>query len=503
MSIWFAAWALAAIVEITLYRLAKYPVFRHTVLRLLGASVVGAMMVCVDFMLLHRTGNYWLIPMVILPYRLLNLVRYARFRLEMRRLRSVSQKASGWLIVGQTLLAFFAWVLQGLGLETSLIVFSVVQLLVVGALLYVTTRTWHYALPKSLKASYTDSELPSLSVLIPARDETTALEACLRSLIANDYPKLEIIVLDDCSLDRRTPEIIKGFARDGVRFVQGKIPPDTWIAKNFAYAELLAEASGEVILYCGVDTTFEPSSLRMLIENMEAGGKEMLSVLPTRPETTERSLSILQTMRYYWELCLPRRVFKRPPVLSSCWLIRREALTKYGGFDGVSQSVSPEAHFARRAVVRNGYAFIRTHAELQVHSNKTSSEQFETAVRLRYPQLHRRLELVAAASLFELFFFIGPFAGLAACYWLPTQTSLLMLWVCSVLAIQFMYNLIAGQTKLNHSAIAFLVAPFGFAADIAMLHISLLRYEFGTVNWKGRNVCIPVMRVETRLPRIN
>src|ERR1700722_1166058 len=61
--------------------------------------------------------------------------------------------------------------------------------------------------PKVAEEYMGGSKLPSLSVAIPARNETQDLEDCLRSLIASDYPKLEILVLDDSSQEKRTPEI--------------------------------------------------------------------------------------------------------------------------------------------------------------------------------------------------------------------------------------------------------------------------------------------------------
>ena len=109
---------------------------------------------------------------------------------------------------------------------------------------------------------------------------------------------------------------------------------------------------------------------------------------------------------------------------------------------------------------------------------------------------------MAATTLFELTFFLGPFIGLPLSFLLPHTGGYLALWFGSVLAVEVMYYLISVQTKLNSPLVAFLTAPFGFAADIVMLHISMLRYEFGTVNWKGRNVCIPVMRVEPSLPKL-
>src|SRR5690606_10627587 len=84
---------------------------------------------------------------------------------------------------------------------------------ILGLLIYHLRKTRHI----TNRTHYSDKELPTVSVCIPARNETNALEDCLRSMLANDYPKLEILVLDDCSQDR-TAEVIKSFAHAGVRF---------------------------------------------------------------------------------------------------------------------------------------------------------------------------------------------------------------------------------------------------------------------------------------------
>jgi len=54
-------------------------------------------------------------------------------------------------------------------------------------------------------------EKPLVSVLVPARNEEHNIQKCLRSLFAQDYPRLEILVWDDCSTDRtREPHHLQG-----------------------------------------------------------------------------------------------------------------------------------------------------------------------------------------------------------------------------------------------------------------------------------------------------
>jgi hypothetical protein len=210
---------------------------------------------------------------------------------------------------------------------------------------------------------------------------------------------------------------------------------------------------------------------------------------------------MLQAMRYYWETALPRRLFKRPPVLSTCWLIRREALERMGRFDAISRSVVPESSLARRAVTTDAYSFIRSDDSLGVCSNKSAQEQYGTTLRVRYPQLHRRLELVALTAFFELTFLLGPLVGLCLAGHLSHALAYGAIWTVALVCLFVTYGLVAVGARLTNLWLGWLLMPVAFLVDIAMLHVSMWQYEFATVPWKGRNVCIPVMQVEPHLPK--
>jgi hypothetical protein len=171
-------------------------------------------------------------------YRSINLYRIVKQRLQVDFAYNSAKRATLWLIFGQLLVFCLGDYAHhsSLSFKTWLDLLAVCELLALSVLL--TTLKSNIQSIKYSSASnkpLPKDELPSLSVLIPARNETTQLETCLTSLLASTYPKLEIIVLDDCSQDKRTPEIIRSFAQSGIRFIAGEIPSDTWLAKNFAY----------------------------------------------------------------------------------------------------------------------------------------------------------------------------------------------------------------------------------------------------------------------------
>lgn len=494
-------WVLTAVAEGMLY--ADRPVVTLRLRRWLLRAALGVGLV-VTVLLVVADWRIWLVPAVLELYRLVNGARFLRQRLSLPRLNSVALRAHYWLATLQAVAAVASWLIVELdGGAVALAAMAVLQLVGTLVLLRSSLHTWRHTQPVTRAEPLADRELPALSVLVPARNETDALQRCLEQLVASDYPKLEIIVFDDSSANRRTPEIIRGFAHSGVRFIPGKESMGArWLAKNSAYEQLRQEASGELLLFCGVDALFQPQSLRRLVEVLEYRQKDMLSVLPEKDPSVRRSISLLQPMRYYWELCLPRRFFKRPPVLSTCWLIRKIALERAGSFAAVSRSVTPEAYFARQSVVTDGYSFIRSDSGLGIYSAKPVSEQYDTSVRMRYPQLHRRLELVAVMSLLELVALVGPVVGLMLSGLLPRPVAYAFIWAVCTGCLLATYYLAAVSTGLNNPLLAWLQMPFAFAYDIVMLHISLYKYEFSHVEWKGRDVVPQVMQVIPHLPKL-
>src|SRR5438034_9475292 len=108
---------------------------------------------------------------------------------------------------------------------------------------------------------------PTISVIVPARDEEASLGACLESLVAQTGVSFEIIVVDDGSTDR-TREIAQSFA--GVRVVDAEPLPAGWSGKNNAMLSGAKEALGQWLLFTDADTVHLRGSLaRSLAEAIQ------------------------------------------------------------------------------------------------------------------------------------------------------------------------------------------------------------------------------------------
>jgi glycosyltransferase involved in cell wall biosynthesis len=438
-------------------------------------------------------------------YRAVNLLRIIKDRADEKYLYRKVTNTGAYLITAQGIIIGSWMITQYYHLTSAHFwtLFSLIQLAAVVVAVASTERHLRTTRPPTDVANYTDSELPTLTVAIPARNETEDLESCLSSLIASDYPKLEIIVLDDCSQNARTPEIIRSFAHDGVRFLAGTDTKEKWLAKNQAYQQLLDAANGDLILFAGVDSRYEPQSLRRLVGAMLHKNKTMMSIIPKNlvlPAAQQDESILLQPARYVWELSLPRKMFNRPAVLSTSWIINKKTLENAGGFAAVSRSIVPESYFARVSAVQDGYSFMQSNEYIGITSGKAAPDQFNTAVRTRYPQLHRRPELVLAMTLCEVFGFILPFLFLIAHLlsdWFVPGTFISFM---TCLLILYFYGRVVALTYRKFLLRGFVAAPFAAIMDVVVLNYSMAKYEFAEVIWKGRNVCIPVMHVVPHLP---
>lgn len=131
------------------------------------------------------------------------------------------------------------------------------------------------------------TDLPSLSVLIPARNEASGIAATLQHALANQYPgQWEVLVLDDHSEDE-TAEIVSQLAQDHPELKLHRSPklPEGWNGKQHACWNLAGLAEHELLLFLDADVHLQPDALqRLVLEWQRCNGENELALLSGFPQ---------------------------------------------------------------------------------------------------------------------------------------------------------------------------------------------------------------------------
>ena len=163
----------------------------------------------------------------------------------------------------------------------------------------------------------------------------------------------------------------------------------------------------------------------------------------------------------------------------------------------------PEAYFAHQLIAQDQYSFLRSDALLGVTTVKSVPEQRATAVRMRYPQFHRRPEQVFATALLEVAFLFSPFVLAIGGFWWHIGSFTQIFAALGAILLILSHSLMTRATNVSTAWASVLGFPAMIIYDVGLLHYSMWRYEFSEVEWKGRNVCVPAMHVVPHLPKID
>lgn len=367
--------------------------------------------------------------------------------------------------------------------------FDLLSMLFAGCLVIISgaflERLWFARRHFRLHQTYDDyldfDELPTVSVCIPARNENQAIEACVERVLASDYPKMEVIVLDDDSVDN-TSELVKQFAQRGVRFIKGEKLPRGWVGKNHAMAQLTEQAAGSYIIFMGVDTIIGERDLEVMIRYALDKNLAMLSVMPKRNRICPNVF--FGTLRFFWELILHSRNF--PATSTSIWLVKVDELEQYGDFWGHHRAtVRPESALASYFYGKHRYRFLVAGPYLNITHEKDWKSQLMTSVRTSGPVFDKSIWLKTNV-LVVLMIIVNGAVICASNFFL---SSLWWVKVINLLGLVAISLLSVCYTKISWARgwiLGLVNWPWVFLQELWLLIFSILYNKFQIVSWKGR-----------------
>jgi glycosyltransferase involved in cell wall biosynthesis len=212
-----------------------------------------------------------------------------------------------------------------------------------------------------------ESDGPDLTVIVPARDEEAAIEACLRSLIASSGLRLQIIAVDDRSTDRtgqRMDAIAAEARAEDSPHLFGVVHitdlPERWLGKPHALAIGADRATAPWILFTDGDVLFGPRALELALREATALSADHMVLAPTlifRSAGERAVLGTMQAMAMWmlrlWKVADPRA--KDSFGAGAFNLIRRETYHAVGGFEALRLEILEDVFLGMR-VKRAGFA---------------------------------------------------------------------------------------------------------------------------------------------------
>jgi len=135
-------------------------------------------------------------------------------------------------------------------------------LLFIAALIIIYWIHNQYHLDIIIEIKPAPTAAPLISICIPARNEENNIRNSVESALGQDYPNIEVIVLDDRSTDSTLTQLAEIAARDSRLVpINGTDLPAGWAGKPFALFQASAAARGEWLCFVDADTFLAPQAI--------------------------------------------------------------------------------------------------------------------------------------------------------------------------------------------------------------------------------------------------
>ncbi|MFP3951998.1 MAG: glycosyltransferase [Candidatus Bathyarchaeia archaeon] len=235
-------------------------------------------------------------------------------------------------IISVILPIFYGWLTLYLG-KLSLVT------AILATALTVEFFTNFLAFPLSIYHKHLEMELigkevdhwPTVSIIVPAYNEEKVIDRCLEALIEVDYPRKDIIVVDDGSTDG-TLQVARGYLDEGIKVFHR----DKSGGKSAALNMGILFAKGEIVVTCDADSMICRRALRTVVKHFE--DPEISAVAGNVKVLNRKNLATrCQALEYIINENIYRRIFDVfgvvPVVPGPLAAFRKSVLEEVGRYD--------------------------------------------------------------------------------------------------------------------------------------------------------------------------
>ncbi len=341
-----------------------------------------------------------------------------------------------------------------------------------------------------------------VSVCVPARDEESNIEACVRAALASDHDSVEVLVYDDESTDR-TPEILARLAdEDGRVRVVPRVPlPAGWNGKQHACHRMSQAARGSWMLFTDADVRLEPDAVRLALAFARRTDSELVSTFPRQIVGSLGELLLVPMMFFVLLSYLPfarMRTSRSPEASAGCGqflLARSDAYRETGGHSSFKDSMH-DGIMMPRAFRRRGFRtdlFDGTRV-CSVRMYRGWRETWRGFAKNAFEGLGS-VVLLSVISVMHLVGHVLPWVMLPVLL-ITRSDDAALAWVVTAVAAGSVERVLLA-VRFRHSVVLAVIHPVTILAMTAVQWWSCVLHLRGERSWRGRTAGGPVIQDES------
>jgi cellulose synthase/poly-beta-1,6-N-acetylglucosamine synthase-like glycosyltransferase len=331
----------------------------------------------------------------------------------------------------------------------------------------------------------TPAAWPRVSVVFAARNEAATLLHAVPTMLALDYPDMEVIAVNDRSEDR-TGDLLEQLAAANPRLKVVHVTelPEGWLGKNHALAEGSTHATGDWILFTDADVHFSPGTLQRAVAYARAQTLDHLSAVPALVEHGHRYGACINAFSLAFTLAgRPWRIpDPRSPAFGGIGafnLVRTSTYRKLGGH--VPIHLRPDDDIKLGKLMKSGgfSELVLGHGAISVSWYESVREMIHGLTKNAFAAADYRWWAAPASTLALVVGIWWPFVALGV----ATGPA----WWCYLASVGIMWGLACDQARFTGGR-----WWYGFFLPVGMVvmnHIvwrsTIVTYWTGGITWRG------------------
>lgn len=356
-----------------------------------------------------------------------------------------------------------------------------------------------------------DFSTPSVSVLIPARNEEISIRAAVEAALSNTEIDLEVIVLDDHSCDA-TAEIVRAIAAHDPRVKLHEAPhlPAGWCGKQHACHVLSTHATNPILVFSDADVRLAPDALLRMATFLDLSGADLASGFPRQETVGIFEQMVLPLMNFILLGFLPLRRMRAQNLIGMGAGCGQLFITKASSYESMG------GHATIRATLHDGLKLPRAYranglkTDLFDATDAATCRMYRTVGDLWSGLAKNATEALAAPVL------IGPatlilFGGQVLPILLMALSGTLGMsrWQTAIAATSVVFAYVprfAGVVRFQQPLLGAILHPLGVLTLLSIQWYALVSELLGKpATWKGRTylaVDSPSRKAPSDLPSL-